>query len=108
VRLLRVDVGQRLGDLIPQRLIETWHLRYQIVMWAVGIERGESRGAAATGALQYPRVLFTRERNGGATVPPVLFTCERGGGPAARAVRGAGNAGRGRSPAAGKREGFSF
>jgi hypothetical protein len=28
-------------------------------MWAVGIERGESRGAAAAAVLQYPRVLFT-------------------------------------------------
>jgi hypothetical protein len=33
---------------------------------------------------------------------------ERGRGPAARAVRGAGNAGRGASPTAGHREGFSF
>jgi hypothetical protein len=65
-------------------------------MDAVGIERGESRGAAAE--LQYPR----------ATVPRVLFTSVRGRGPAARAVRGAGNAGRGASPTAGKREGFSF
>jgi hypothetical protein len=32
----------------------------------------------------------------------------RGRGPAARAVRGARNAGRGASPTAGKREGFSF
>jgi hypothetical protein len=32
-------------------------------MDAVVIERGESREAAAE--LQYPRVLFTRERNGG-------------------------------------------
>jgi hypothetical protein len=30
------------------------------VMDVVGIERGESRGAAAE--LQYPRVLFTQER----------------------------------------------
>lgn len=29
------------------------------VMWAVGIERVELRGVAATGVLQYPRVLFT-------------------------------------------------
>jgi hypothetical protein len=27
-------------------------------MWVVGIERGESRGAAAAGVLQYPRILF--------------------------------------------------
>jgi hypothetical protein len=33
---------------------------------------------------------------------------EIGRGPAARAVRGAGNAGRGASPTAGKREGFFF
>jgi hypothetical protein len=60
-------------------------------MDVVGIERGESRGAAAE--LQYPRVLFTREGDGG---------------PAARAVRGAGNAGRGASLTAGQREGISF
>jgi hypothetical protein len=33
-------------------------LRYQIVMWVVGIERGESRGAAAE--LQYPAELQCR------------------------------------------------
>jgi hypothetical protein len=51
----------------------------------------------------------------GATVPAALQyragtvrVRERGGGPAARAVRGAGNAGRGASPTAGKRQGFSF
>jgi hypothetical protein len=38
----------------------------------------------------------------------VLFTWETGRGPAARVVRGAVNAGRGASPTAGKREGFSF
>jgi hypothetical protein len=49
------------------------------------------------------------EESGGATVPTrVLFTSARGRGAAARAVRGAGNAGRGASPTAGKREGFSF
>jgi hypothetical protein len=32
--------------------------RKRIVMWAVGIERGESRGAAAE--LQYPRHYSTR------------------------------------------------
>jgi hypothetical protein len=42
---------------------------------------------------------------GGATIPTAR---ERGRGPAARAVRGAGNAGRGASPMAGKREGFFF
>jgi hypothetical protein len=61
-------------------------------MDVVGIERGESRGAAVE--LQYPRgTVHTRERDGG---------------PAARAMRGAGNAGRGASPTAGKREGISF
>jgi hypothetical protein len=66
------------------------------VMDVVGIGRRESRRAAA---LQYPR----------ATVPArVLFSSARGKGAAARAVRGAGNAGRGASLTAGKREGFSF
>jgi hypothetical protein len=62
-------------------------------MNVVGIRRRESRGATATDVLQY------------------LMYCsrhERGRGPAARAVRDAGNAGRGASPTAGKREGFSF
>jgi hypothetical protein len=50
----------------------------------------------------------------GATVPMVLqysagyCSYKRGRGPPARAVRGAGNAGRGASPTAGKRESFSF
>jgi hypothetical protein len=65
-------------------------------MDVVEIGRRESREAAAE--LQYPR----------ATVPRVLFTSARGRGLAVRAVRGAGNAGRGASPTAGKREGFSF
>jgi hypothetical protein len=48
-----------------------------------------------------------------ATVPACYNTrgycsCERGGGPTARAMKGAGNAGRGAPPTAGKREGFSF
>jgi hypothetical protein len=63
-------------------------------MDAVGIERGESRGAAAE--VQYPRRYSTRG----------YCSRERGRGAAARAVRGAGNAGRGASPTAGKREGF--
>jgi hypothetical protein len=57
-------------------------------MDAVGIERRESREAAASYST---RGYCSRER-----------------GTAARAVRGAGNAGRGASPTAGKREGFSF
>jgi hypothetical protein len=58
---------------------------------------GGLRGAAAE--LQYPR----------ATVPRGYCSCEREArGPAARAVRGVGNTGRGASPTAGKREGFSF
>jgi hypothetical protein len=65
-------------------------------MDVVGIGRIESRGAAAE--LQYPR----------ATVPRGYCSRARGGGPVARAVRGAGNAGRGASPTAGKRKGFSF
>jgi hypothetical protein len=65
-------------------------------MGVVGIGRIESRGAAAE--LQYPH----------ATVPRGYCSRARGRGPAARAVRGAGNAGRGASPTAGKREGFSF
>jgi hypothetical protein len=53
------------------------------------------------------------EESDGATVPAVLQYrgyCSqlRGRGPAARALRGAGNAGRGASPMAGKREDFSF
>jgi hypothetical protein len=62
-------------------------------MDAVRIGRRESRRATATDALQYPRYSSQRER---------------GRGPATRAVRGAGNAGRGASPTAGKREDFSF
>jgi hypothetical protein len=60
------------------------------IMDAVGIERGESRGAAASYST---RGYCSRKRDGG---------------PAARAMRGAGNAGRGASPTAGEREGFSF
>jgi hypothetical protein len=72
-------------------------IRFTCVMWVViGIERGKSRGAAAE--LQYPRCYNTHR----------YCSRERGGGPAARAVRCAGNAGRGASPTAGKREGFSF
>jgi hypothetical protein len=44
---------------------------------------------------------------GGATVHTGTFHV-RGRGPAARAVRGAGNAGRGALPTADKREGFFF
>jgi hypothetical protein len=65
-------------------------------MDAVGIERGESRGTAVE--LQYPACYSTRG----------YCSRERDGGPAARAVRGDGNVGRGASPTAGKREGFSF
>jgi hypothetical protein len=64
-------------------------------MDAVGIERRESRErrrSYSTRALQYPRGYCSRERDE----------------TAARAVRGAGNAGRGALPTAGKREGFSF
>jgi hypothetical protein len=65
-------------------------------MDAVEIGRIEEEEAVA---LQYPR----------ATVPArVLFTSARGRGAAARVVRCARNAGRGASPTAGKREGFSF
>jgi hypothetical protein len=67
-------------------------------MWAVVIERIEEEERGAAAELRYPR----------ATVPWELFTSARGRGPAARAVRGAGNASRGASPTAGKREGFSF
>jgi hypothetical protein len=70
--------------------------RKRIVMWAVGIERGESREAAAE--LQCPCRYSTRG----------YCSHGRGRGPAARAVRSAGNASRGASPTAGKREGFSF
>jgi hypothetical protein len=68
-------------------------------MDAVGIERIEEEERGQRLELQYPR----------ATVPHGYCSCERETrGPAARAVRGAGNAGRGASPTAGKREGFSF
>jgi hypothetical protein len=69
-----------------------------VVMWAIGIERieEEERG----GSWSYS--------THGATVPRGYYSCESGRGPAARAVRGAGNAGREPSPMAGKREGFSF
>jgi hypothetical protein len=49
-----------------------------------------------------------KEETGGATVPHGYCSRARGRDPAARAVRCAGNAGRGASPTAGKREGFSF
>jgi len=69
-------------------------------MAVVGIEIvREGEGAIAI-ALQYPRATVPRgycSRDGG---------CE-GEGAAAR-VGGAGNTGRGASPTAGKREGFSF
>jgi hypothetical protein len=65
-------------------------------MNVVGIERGESRGAAVE--LQYPR-RYSACGYG---------SRERGRGPAARAVRGTGNAGREASPTAGKRECFFF
>jgi hypothetical protein len=100
------EIGDGRGQLIrchwwgsdPRRLIVTWHLRYQIVMDAVGIERRESREPAATGGLQYPWCYSTRGS----------CSCERESdrGPAARATKGAGNAGREASPTAGKREGF--
>jgi hypothetical protein len=64
-------------------------------MWAVGIERRGSRGATATDALQYPQRY---------SVHGTVHELERDIGPAART----GNAGRGASPTAGKREGFSF
>jgi hypothetical protein len=62
-------------------------------MDAVGIERGESRGATSMDALQYLRYCSWLER-----VREL----------AARAVRGAGNAGRGASPTDSKREYFFF
>jgi hypothetical protein len=65
----------------------------------VGIERRESSGATAPDALQYPRCYSVRY---------TVHELGRDRGPAARAVRCAGNAGRGASPTAGKRESFSF
>jgi hypothetical protein len=65
----------------------------------VGIERRESRGATATDVIQYPRCY---------SVLGTVHELERDRGPAARAVRGTGNAGRRASPTAGKRKGFSF
>jgi hypothetical protein len=64
--------------------------------WA---ERIESRGAAATDALQYPRRY---------SAAGIVHVGESGRGPAARAVRCTENAGRGALPTAGKREVFSF
>jgi hypothetical protein len=64
-------------------------------MDVVGIGRIEGSGSGATVPAHY-----SPER--------VLFMRERGRGPAAKAVRGAGNAGHGASPTAGKRECFSF
>jgi len=65
-----------------------------------GIERIVEEEGAAAAAQQYPRCYST---NG---------YCSRGGGcegeRAAARVGGAGNAGRGASPTAGKREGISF
>jgi hypothetical protein len=63
------------------------------------VERRELRRATATYALQYPVVL---QYHG------AVHVGERGRGPAARAVRGVGNAGRGASPTTDKREGFFF
>jgi len=60
---------------------------------AARIERRESRGATAADALQNPRRYST------------AGTVHRA---AARAARALGEAGRGASPAAGKREGISF
>ena len=65
-----------------------------------GIERIVEEEGAAADALQYPRCYSTSGY------------CSRGGGcegeRAAARVGGAGNAGRGASPTAGKREGISF
>jgi hypothetical protein len=66
------------------------------------IEEEERSGGGATVPARYStsRVLFMRvERE---------RERERERGPAARAMRGAGNAGHRASPTAGKREGFSF
>jgi len=60
---------------------------------AARIERRESRGATAVDVLQYPRSYSIA-----GTVHGV----------AARAARALGEAGRGASPTAGKREGISF
>jgi hypothetical protein len=81
-------------------------------MDVVGIGRIESRkegsgGGATVPAATVSRVLFTREERCCYSTSRYCSR-ERNGGPAARAVRGAGNAGRGASPTAGKREGFSF
>jgi hypothetical protein len=62
------------------------------VMDVVGMGRIEEEERSGD-ELQYPRG---------------YCSYKSGRGPAARAVRGAGNAGRRASPTAGKREGFSF
>jgi hypothetical protein len=63
----------------------------------VGIGRRESRRAAAE--IQYRALQYHAG---------TVHELEADRGPAARAVRCAGNASRGASPTAGKREGFSF
>jgi hypothetical protein len=65
-------------------------------MDVVGIRRIKARGVVAE--LQYPRTTIQRG----------YCSYTSGRGPAARAMRDAGNAGRGASPTTGKREGFSF
>jgi hypothetical protein len=107
--------GKNNYNLVPKEQIMLYKNKYSIVMHVVGIGRIESRGAAAE--LQYPRATVPIESRGAAAELPYLCATvphrccsrlERGRGPATRAVRGAGNAGRGASPTAGKREGFSF
>jgi hypothetical protein len=80
-------------------------------------KRGAAAGATGPVALQYPNCYEAvgigrteeEERGGGCSYSTRGYcSCERARGPAARAVRGAGNAGRRASPTAGKREGFSF
>jgi hypothetical protein len=67
-------------------------------MFAVGIEKRESMGAAAA----------SRYSIRCATVPAGTVHMERVAVDWRLGLRGAGNAGRGASPTAGKREGFSF
>jgi hypothetical protein len=67
--------------------IITWTLQKNTTCYVLVGLRGESRGAAATGVLQYPRVLFTA---------------------AARAARARESQPWGVRPRPDKREGFSF
>jgi hypothetical protein len=79
-------------------------------MWAVGIERGAPAAVATVPtSLQYRGTVHTREGDPASRAAVTAGTVHVREGEARRLrLRGAGNAGRGASPTAGKREGFSF